>query len=172
MKCEFFYLTQMGQGLGYVIENLPSRFIISILKRYGVDIGENCQIDSGLTIHRIRKKQDMKRLCIGNKVYIGHNMIFDLSTNIIIGDNCGFGANCQIWTHTGDYTNDYTDYFDKTNPVVVKSGVVVYSGSILSQGISIGEYARVLAGSVVTKDIVAKSVVGGIPAKTIKMRNI
>ena len=172
LKCEYFYLTQMGQGLSYVIENMPPRYIISILRKYGVEIGENCQIDSGLTIHRIKKKQDVKKLNIGNRVYIGHNMIFDLSTNIIIENDCGFGANCQIWTHVGDYTYDYTDYCDKTNPVTVKSGVVVYSGSIISQGITIGEYARVLAGSVVTRDIEAKSVIGGIPAKIIKMRDI
>jgi len=36
-------------------------------------------------------------------------------------------------------------------------------------GVTIGEYAVVGAGAVVTKDIPAYAVVGGVPAKVIKM---
>lgn len=74
-KCEFFHLTQRGLGLSYVIENLPPRFIIPILKRLGANVGENCQIDTGLTIHRITSKYDFAKLTIGDKVYIGHRMV-------------------------------------------------------------------------------------------------
>ena len=38
-------------------------------------------------------------------------------------------------------------------------------------GVTIGEYAVVAAGAVVTKNVPAYSVVGGVPAKVIKMQD-
>ena len=171
-KCELLFFSNHASGLSYVIQYMPHAFIIPILRKYGATVGERCQIDTGIILHRIRKKEDIQRLEIGDHVYVGHNMIFDLSDKITIGNHCGFGANCQIWTHVGDYTYSYDDYFDRTKEVKVDSGVVVYSGSIISPGITIGQYARVLAGSVVTKDIESKCVAGGVPAKVIKKRDI
>ncbi len=169
-KCEFYYYAQDAPGLRYVIENLPPIYIIPILKRYGVTIGKNCQIDTGLTLHRIIKKSDLKKLTIGDKVYIGHRLVLDLTEPISIGSHTAFGANCQIWTHTGDWTLDRTDENDKKNPVTIGKAVIIYSSCVISQGVNIGDYSRVVANSVVTKDIESNCIAGGIPAKFLKKR--
>ena len=172
LKCEFFFLTQMGAGLSYVIENLPPRFIIPILKKYGASIGKNCQIDTGIIIHRVKTKQDFAKLIIGDKVYIGHRMVLDITEPITIGSYSAFGANCQIWTHTGDWTLDRSNEKDKTNPVTIGKSVIFYSACIISQGTIVGDFARVGAGSVVIKSIPEKEFWVGAPAKFIKKRDI
>ena len=50
--------------------------------------------------------------------------------------------------------------------------VIFYSACVISQGVNVGDYTRVLAGSVVTNDIESKCVAGGIPAKIIRKRDI
>lgn len=171
-KCEIAYFLNHGLGFCFVIEKLPPTFIVPILRRYGASIGTDCQIDSGLIIHRIKEKSELKKLIIGNSVYIGHRMLFDLTDLITIESYCAFGANCQIWTHTGNWTFDRSDEKDIRNPVTIKTSVIIYSGCIISQNVTIGKYSRVAAGSVVTRSIDDMCFVGGVPAMFIKKRVI
>ena len=46
--------------------------------------------------------------------------------------------------------------------------VWIGSGSIILPGVTIGDGAVIAAGAVVTKDVEARTVAGGVPAKTIK----
>lgn len=172
LKCECFYYLQGGVGLSYVVENLPKLYILPILKSYGATIGDRSDIDTGLILHRIVKKKDIQKLSIGNRTHLGHNMILDLTSSIEIGSNTAFGANCQIWTHTGNWTINRDDETDAINPVIIGDSVICYSGVIISQNITIGDYSRVAAGSVVINSINEKTFVGGVPAKIIKSINI
>ena len=54
-------------------------------------------------------------------------------------------------------------------PTLVKKGASIGSGATLLCGITVGEYAIVGAGSVVTKDVPPHSVVVGNPAKVLKL---
>ena len=168
LKCEIYFFFQEGYGLSYAITNLPKIYLIAILKSYGVKVGDGTGIESGLIIHRIHNKKDFEKLIIGEKVHIGHNMLFDLTSNIEIGSNTAFGANCQIWTHTGNWTHERNDEKDEVNPVYIGKSVICYSGVIISQGVTIENYARVAAGSVVINNVKEKTFVGGVPAKFIK----
>lgn len=49
--------------------------------------------------------------------------------------------------------------------------VFIFSNALVMPGVTIGEGAIVLAGSVVTKDVEPWSIVGGNPAKKIRERN-
>ena len=140
------------------------------MRFHGSSIGENVTIDSGLIIHRFNQKSDFKKIFIGNNCHLGHNMIFDVSDEIIVGDNTAFGANCQIWTHTGDWTYDRNDEEDYTASVVIGEGVICYSGVILSPGITIGKYARIAGNSIVINNVIEQSFNGGVPSKFIKDR--
>ena len=113
---------------------------------------------------------------IGDGVVIGDYNRFASMNSIVIEDNVLFAAYVHITDHSHEYKNP--------NVPVVKQGVYTKGGvrickgswiglrvSILS-GVTIGEHSVVAAGSVVTKNVPAFSVVAGIPAKVIKRYDI
>jgi len=56
--------------------------------------------------------------------------------------------------------------------IVVNINVWIGANSVVLQDVEIGEGAIVAAGSVVTKDVKPYTIVGGIPAKCIKKREV
>lgn len=168
IKCIIYYLFYGGVGISHVVQKMPNTLIIPLLNFLGADICEDSDIDSGLILHRIRLIKDLKKLKIGKRVHIGHNVLLDLSANIEIGSYSAFGAGCQIWTHTGNWTKNRNDEFDKKNPVIIGEAVICYSNVIISQGVKINDFSRVGASSVVIRDIPKKMFYAGVPAKFIK----
>ena len=64
----------------------------------------------------------------------------------------------------------------RTLPIILAAlsvcwAIFIFSNSLIMPGITIHEGAIVLTGSVVTKDVPADTVVGGVPAKIIKKLN-
>jgi acetyltransferase-like isoleucine patch superfamily enzyme len=57
-----------------------------------------------------------------------------------------------------------------TRPVTIGDDVWIGHGAVILSGVSIGEGSIIAAGAVVTGDIPAFVMAGGVPAKIIKMR--
>ena len=53
-------------------------------------------------------------------------------------------------------------------PVTVKKNAWIGAGATILPGVTVGENAIVAAGAVVSKDVPANTIVGGIPAKVLK----
>ena len=168
LKCKWLKLIEGGDGLTRAIEQIPKMHIIPVLKKLGFSIGDNCQIQRGLTLHYLTSKESIKNLTIGNNVYIGRNVLIDLASKVVLEDDSALGAGSQIWTHLGDYTYDFTDYHESKKPVRIGKAVLCWARVIISPGVSLGKYSRVGAGSVVVRDIPEKTFYAGIPAKLIK----
>jgi len=56
----------------------------------------------------------------------------------------------------------------KTQPIVVEDEVWIGAGAIITQGVTIGRGSVVAAGAVVTADVEAQTLVGGVPARLIR----
>lgn len=174
IKCQYNLWLHGPYGLCRVVEKMPFRFLIRYLRKYGATIGDNCIVDSGFKIHRPGKKPPFKNLIIGSNVYIGHNVLLDLTDKIIIEDDSALSAGCQIWTHTGYYDKklrDNKDYYEKTAPVIIKRSSVCYAKVVVNCGITIGERARIYALSVVNNSVPDNQIWAGIPAKYNKLRD-
>ncbi|HOZ14472.1 MAG TPA: hypothetical protein PK784_06760 [Tenuifilaceae bacterium] len=171
LRCRYNYWMHGAYGLTRTIEKMPFRFVVKYFRKYGATVGENVIIDSGFKIHRPSSGLPLKNLVIGDSVYIGHRVLFDLTEKITFENNTAMGADCQIWTHVGNYKEnlrDKNDYKEKIAPVILRSGVVVYSCSVLNPGTDIGEKSRIFGLSMVGGAIPGSEVWGGIPAKYIK----
>lgn len=98
------------------------------------------------------------------------NTLLDCVDQIIIGDYVSFGHNCMVLTGYHDYnlTGEARQSSIRSAPVVIEDGAWIASGAIICPGVRIGKDAVVAAGAVVTKDVPAGWMVGGVPAKFIK----
>ncbi|MDE5850593.1 MAG: sugar O-acetyltransferase [Muribaculaceae bacterium] len=108
-----------------------------------------------------------KNMKFGKRVFINSGCKFQDQGGITIGDDVLVGHNCVIATlnHAMD-----PDRRADMIPAPVKIGDKVWIGANVTilQGVTIGEGAVIAAGAVVNKDVPARTVVGGIPAKVLK----
>lgn len=108
-----------------------------------------------------------KNITLGKDIFINSGCHFQDQGGIDIGDGAFIGHNVVIATinHDLDPAKNRENHYA---PVVIKPHVWIGSNATILPGVTVGEWAVVAAGAVVTKDVPARTVVGGIPAKVIK----
>lgn len=121
-----------------------------------------------------------KNISIGNDVSIGPNATIICSiAKVTIGNKVMFGPGVSIIAggHRTDLVGRYM-YDIKENEklpendkdIIIQDDVWIGANSIILKGVTIGKGSVIAAGSVVTHNVPNYSIVGGIPAKIIKMR--
>ena len=92
---------------------------------------------------------------------------------IMIGENTMIAANVHIRTkmHIFDRIDiPMIEQGEREDDIYIGNNVWIGFGAQILCGITIGDGAIVGAGAVVTKDVPSYSIVGGVPAKIIRMR--
>ena len=130
---------------------------------YGCEIGDDTKIGAFV---EIQKNAKIGRRCkisshtficegvtIEDQVFIGHGVTF---TN----DSYPRSTNSE-----GDLQTEADWHVE---PTLIKRGASIGSGTTILPNITVGERAIVGAGSVVTKDVAAYSIVAGNPARPIR----
>lgn len=108
-----------------------------------------------------------KNITVGENVFINACCHFQDHGGITIGDGCQIGHNVVFATLNHGLSpekrrNTYPA------PIVLGKNLWVGSNATILQGVTIGDNAIIAAGAVVTKDVEANAVVGGVPARFIK----
>lgn len=115
-------------------------------------IGENCIISKYVYID--------EHVVIGNRVKVQNNV--NIYHGVEVEDDVFLGPSMT-------FTNDmYPRAFNsnwKITKTLVKKGASIGANSTIRCGITIGEYAMIGAGSVVTKDVAPYTLVAGNPAR-------
>ena len=113
------------------------------------------------------------RVSVGDNAYleIGNSFI-NLNSNICCFDKITIGdgtviAEDVIIRDSDDHDILY-DGYEKTKPITIGNHVWIGLRATILKGVTIGDGAIIAAGSVVTKDVPPKTMVGGVPAKVIK----
>ena len=130
---------------------------------YGCEIGDETKVGAFVEIQ--------KNACIGKRCKISsHTFICE---GVVIEDNVFIG-------HAVTFINDsyprattaegglQTEADWKVERTVIKKGASIGSGSTILSKTTVGENAIVGAGSVVTRDVPANSIVAGNPAKVLR----
>lgn len=109
-----------------------------------------------------------KGLKIEDGVSIGPKCLLDARKGITIHKNAIIAFEAIIWSWNHNY-ND-VQFCGKGSPTEIGAYAWICSRSIILPGIRIGEGAVVASGAVVTKDVPPYTIVGGIPARIIGLR--
>jgi len=133
-----------------------------LVNLYGCEIGKNTKVGSFVEIQKNAK--------IGNNCKISsHTFICEgvtIEDDVFVGHNVSFINDKYPRATTSGQLQTESDW--KVIPTTVKKGASIGTSSTILCGITIGENAIVGAGSVVTKDVPANTVVAGVPTRIIR----
>lgn len=146
-----------------VINKIPSRhFRKWVDKLLGSRIGKNSYL------FRRTELLFPKGLLVGNNSTIGWFTLLDARGGIYIGDNVTVASYVKFITGTH---NTKSPKFEASFwPIEVDDYAWICTGATICANVHIGKGAVVAAGAVVTGDVPAYTIVGGIPAKKIGER--
>lgn len=108
-------------------------------------------------------------LSIGSNSVINSRCRFDNRGGITIGENVSISEDVIILT--ADHDMNSSDFAGRKSAVHIHDYVWIGTRAMILPGVTIGKGAVVAAGSIVTKNVAAYTVVAGVPAKTINKRN-
>lgn len=147
------------------------------LVRGHISIGDYCLMQGALVT-----TTDSSRITLGNRVFVGADTLIDCLDRIEIEDDVLISSDCLLIdnnSHGYEIEHRRADLvaaIDGTQrswegiacaPIHLCKGSWIGAKSIILKGVTIGEGAIVGAGSVVTGDVAAYSIVGGNPARVI-----
>jgi len=150
-------------------------------KKSKLSIGEQSIIDGTLIFER-----DGAEISIGKRTFIGGATFISID-RIVVGDDVqiAWGTtfldnNSHGVSFSKGRKNDVIDRLSgdkdwthvKSKPIYVNNKAWIGFNSIILKGVTIGEGAIVGAGSVVTKNVDAYTVVAGNPAKVVRTLNL
>ncbi len=130
-------------------------------------IGDNFKI-----WHRCFLTTGKGNIFFGNDGHIGIDVYINATKgNITIGNNVAIAPKTQIFSYSDDYAHGkLIGEIHKIGDVSICNNVLIGAGAIILPNVTIGEGAVIGAGSVVNRDVPPNTIVGGVPARKIKMR--
>lgn len=131
------------------------------------------------------------RIQIGREVMFMQDCTLHLYGDVRIGDRCYFNRGCYLVAHerlhigAGCIVGQRVSIHDQDHrmtplemhpgdrgydsaPVIIEDNVWIGAHAVILKGVHIGRGAVIAAGAVVTKDVPAYALAGGVPARVIK----
>lgn len=113
------------------------------------------------------------QILLGDESYIGRGSSIQAGEKCLvqIGQHCAISHNVRIYTTTNIVDQDFcSQRIHKSADVIIEDGVWIGANVFITPGIKIGTNSIIGANSVVTHDVPPWSVVGGVPARLIRMK--
>jgi acetyltransferase-like isoleucine patch superfamily enzyme len=136
---------------------------------------KNVRISDGVVLKegtRICACNKNSKISIGKNTTVGFHNFFFASDEIIIGDNCLIAPFVYIVdsnheSKKGRLINEQPNISEK---IIIGNDVWIASNVTILKGVTIGDGAIIGAHSLVNKDVMSNTIVGGAPAKFISNR--
>ena len=155
------------------------RYPVIIRGKKYIDFGK--QLTTGYYCRiEVNGKHKEKVLLLGENVNIGDNVSIRCAHKITIGNNVLLGSRVLIIDNShGSYSGmeqDNPNVAPNVRPLVgapicIEDNVWIGEGSVIQMGVTIGKGSIIAANSVVTHNVAAETIVGGVPARELKKYN-
>jgi acetyltransferase-like isoleucine patch superfamily enzyme len=133
------------------------------------------KIGARVVLHDVRffnlYRRGIRGLTVGNDCFLGGECLLDLAEGICLEDQVTLAERVLILTHTNVGYRDHPlqrHFPPIAAPVSIGRGSFIGANVTVLPGVRIGEGSFVAAGSVVTADVPAHTLVAGIPAKALR----
>jgi maltose O-acetyltransferase len=143
-----------------------SRTRAAILRAWGIKIGAGTLFAGA---PEFVGGDPRKNLTIGAGGYVNLHAFFDVAATIAIGDRVSIGHHVIAIT-TGHRIggSDFRAADRVLKPIAIGDGAWIGAGATILPGVTIGAGAVVGARALVTKDVPANTLVGGVPARVMR----
>ncbi len=134
----------------------------TLLNWGGFEIGEGSRIVGPVFI--------TGGLIVGKDTWIGRDLSIDGNGTVIIGSRCDIAPSVRFYTgghEIGDASHRAGEGFNKD--IVIGDGCWLCAASSYLSGIQVGKGIIVAAGAVVTHSFDSNLMIGGVPARTIRV---
>src|SRR5512133_897846 len=139
----------------------------------GIEIGPRTIVMHGAVLH-VYNFRDMpcSRIKIGCDSLIGEYSVIRGQGGVEIGDRVFTSPFTQIIAVNHVFDDPHRPFVEQgitAEGIVIEDDVWLGAGAIVTDGVRVGKGAIIAAGAVVTHDVPPHTVVGGVPAKPLKV---
>ena len=153
---------------------LGSQGKLNALSRNGVRFGSRVTLGDRFWVQGTSYLNDLgDALILEDGVYIGPNAILGFHGRVFIGKNTAIGANFQLsaQSHNLDNLENVSHSVSPSLGITIGEGCWFGNDVKVLDGVSVGKFSVIGAGSVITRSIPDYSVAVGSPAKVIRSRH-
>lgn len=137
-----------------------------------ISLEERCSLEHGVYLNAAGGHSTAVAITVGAGTFIGWGCEFNSIEAISIGQNCLIASGSRFIDHNHGIQlgSPMKSQPEISAPIHVGSDVWIGANCVVLKGVTIGEGAIVAAGSIVTKSVEPYTIVGGTPAKFIRVR--
>ena len=149
-----------GWKIGYMLRNWCVKHILGSRYGEGNIVKDHCYFGNG------------DRLTVGSRSQLGSHA--RLNGTITLGDDVVMGPDVVMMAVSHEFSR--TDIpinlqgAKPDDPIAIGNDVWIGTRVVILPGVHLGDHCIVAAGAVVTKSFPDKCIIGGVPAKVIRMR--
>jgi len=173
LPLRLFCIRVLNYLTNHVVAHVPSFTVRRLWYRHalGIEFGEGACVLLGAYVWFFGPRENRRRgVAIGRNSRVNRNCTLDIRCGLTIGDNVSISPEVMILTLSHDYDDPYFNDLD-AGPVTIEDHAWIGSRATILPGVTVGRGAVVAAGSVVTKDVAPMTVVAGVPAKPVTVRD-
>ena len=136
----------------------------ALLKEMLAEVGEDCYLEPPF-----HANWGGRHVHLGRNVYANFNLTCVDDTHIYIGDYALLGPNVVLATANHPFLPELRKKGLQYNlPIRIGEGCWLGAGVVVAPGVSVGDYAVIGAGSVVTKDVPPRVLAAGNPCRVLR----